>query len=207
MTTGQKLLKALRYLYNIVKFSYNHLYVYMIFKVLNVSFTKFKTCGIPIVNVGSKNGGNLIIGNNFKMNNGLSANNIGFNTPCVLSAKGGTITIGNNVGISQTTIIAENANITIGSNTLLGGGVKIYTSDFHSLDYLKRRKVKDDLNNMVCKSITIGQDCFIGAGTTILKGVSIGDRSIIGTGSIVCKSIPSDCIAAGNPCRIIRYLN
>ena len=42
---------------------------------------------------------------------------------------------------------------------------------------------------------------------TILKGVTIGARSVIGSGSVVTKSIPADCIAAGNPCKIIRYIN
>lgn len=47
----------------------------------------------------------------------------------------------------------------------------------------------------------------IGANTIILKGVNIGARSIIDAGSVITKDIPSDCIACGNPCRIIRYFN
>lgn len=43
--------------------------------------------------------------------------------------------------------------------------------------------------------------------TIILKGVTIGARSIIGAGSVVTKSIPSDCIAGGNPAKVIRYIN
>ena len=46
----------------------------------------------------------------------------------------------------------------------------------------------------------------IGTRCIILKGVTIGARSIIGSGSIVTKSIPSDCIAAGNPCKVIKYI-
>ena len=47
----------------------------------------------------------------------------------------------------------------------------------------------------------------IGANTIILKGVCIGARSVIGAGSVVSKSIPSDCVAAGNPCKVIRQLS
>ena len=47
----------------------------------------------------------------------------------------------------------------------------------------------------------------IGARSIILKGVKIGARSVIGSGSIVTQNIPSDCIAAGNPCKIIKYIN
>ena len=55
--------------------------------------------------------------------------------------------------------------------------------------------------------IVIEDDVLIGTRCIILKGVTIGARSIIGSGSVVVKSIPADCIAAGNPCKIIRYIN
>ena len=55
--------------------------------------------------------------------------------------------------------------------------------------------------------ITIEDDVWIGAHSIILEGVTIGARSVIGAGSVVTKSIPADCIAAGNPCRVIRMLS
>ena len=168
----------------------------------------FKTAGIPFVGVSIRNKSSIRIGCNFRMNNGMFGNQIGFgNTPCVLNAENGKIIIGNNVGMSQSTLIASHgASLTIGDNTLLGGGVRIYTSDFHCLDYKKRRNSEEDQKNVVASDVSVGRDCFIGAGSVVLKGVSIGDRSIIGAGSVVTKSIPSDCIAAGNPCRVIRFL-
>ena len=87
---------------------------------------------------------------------------------------------------------------------LMGGGIKIYSSDFHSLDYMHRRSIDIDKQNKKSSPIHIGNDVFIGAGSTILKGVTIGDRSIIGAGSVVTKSIPSDEIWAGNPAKFIR---
>lgn len=160
------------------------------------------------MNVPRKNGGRIIIGNNFRMNNGNAASNIGFTSRCVLSAVGGTtLCLGEDVGMSQTALCAVDADITIGRNTQLGGGVKIYSSDFHSISYMDRRDLEGvDKNNRRSASVTIGDDCFIGAGTIILKGVTIGARTIIGAGSVVTKSIPADCVAAGNPCRIIRQI-
>lgn len=175
----------------------------------NVRHGVFQTNGIPIINIDSKNGGKIIIGNNLCMNNGNATNNIGFASRCTLSAAGGaTLCIGENVGMSQTALCAVDADIIIGGNTLLGGGVKIYSSDFHSLSYMDRRDPEStDKNNRKSASVVIGDDCFIGAGTIILKGVTIGARTIIGAGSVVTKSIPDDCIAAGNPCEIVKRVD
>ena len=52
--------------------------------------------------------------------------------------------------------------------------------------------------------IIIGNNCFIGARSTILPGVTIGDNTIIGAGSVVTKDIPSNVVAVGNPCKIIK---
>lgn len=135
------------------------------------------------------------------------ANQIGFNTPCVFRAENGSIIIGDNVGMSQTTLIAKGADITIGDNVKLGGGVKVYTTDFHSLDYMKRREYDADMHDRKCAPVMIGDDCFIGAGVIILKGVHIGARTVIGAGSVVTKDIPADVIAAGNPCKVIKSSN
>ena len=82
--------------------------------------------------------------------------------------------------------------ITIGNRVTIGADVLLLDSDGHSLDY-KRRGTHDDIPN--CKPIVICDDVLIGA------------RTIIGGGSVVSKDIPSDCIAAGNPCKVIKYLN
>lgn len=140
------------------------------------------------------------------MNNGNANNTIGFSSRCTLLATDGAhLHIHDNVGMSQTALCAIGADIIIGKNTLLGGGVKIYSSDFHSLDYMDRRDPGNaDKNNRKCTPVNIGDDCFIGAGTIILKGVTIGARTIIGAGSVVIKSIPADCVAAGNPCKVLK---
>ena len=114
------------------------------------------------------------------------------------------ISIGTNVGLSQSTLVAH-ANITIGNNVKIGGGTCIYTSDFHSLN-ANIRRTKNDIKSRKTSPVKIGNDVFIGAKCIILKGVEIGDRSIIGAGSVVTKSIPTYSVAVGNPCRVIREL-
>ena len=54
--------------------------------------------------------------------------------------------------------------------------------------------------------ITIGEDCWLGAGVIVCPGVTIGARSVIGAGSVVAKDIPADSMAVGNPARVIRKL-
>ena len=169
----------------------------------NVVYSSFLSRGVPYINTLN---GSLYLGKNFAMNNGLDGNQIGYNTPCIFRCDNGNIYIGDNVGMSQTTIIAKGANINIGNYVKLGGGVKIYTSDFHSLDFQKRRDSELDKQDRHCADVNIGEDCFIGAGAIILKGVSIGARTIIGAGSVVTKSVPSDCIVAGNPARVVKHV-
>ena len=55
--------------------------------------------------------------------------------------------------------------------------------------------------------VKIGNGCWIGGGAIILPGVSIGDGTVIGAGSVVTKDIPANCVAVGNPCRVIRKIN
>ncbi len=83
----------------------------------------------------------------------------------------------------------------------------IMDTDAHQIDYLARRRGRSDKSSIIKSApISIEDDVWIGANSIILKGVTIGARSIIGAGSVVTKSIPADCIAAGNPCKIIRQI-
>ena len=124
---------------------------------------------------------------------------------CINVSKGALLQIGDNVGMSSP-IIWIRKSLIIGNNVNLGGGVCIIDSDAHSLNYLDRRVGNIDMANRIDKGIVIDDDVLIGAYSIILKGVHIGARTVIGAGSIVTKDIPSDCIAAGNPARIIKYL-
>lgn len=144
----------------------------------------------------------VIIGDNFycssgRIINALACHKIG----CLYATENAVISIGNNCGMSSP-IIWCHKKVTIGNNVKLGANVIIIDTDAHNLDYLKRRDSNTDFGNE--KEVKIGDDVLIGMNCIVLKGVSIGDRSVIGAGSVVTTSIPSDCIAAGNPAKIIR---
>lgn len=199
------LLRIMRKLKNTVNRRIEYLMTLLYFYLNDVQHTSFFTNGVPYIDI-SRKGGHLSIGNHFRMNNGMRGNVIGYNCPCCFVVRdNASIYIGDYVGMSQTTIIAVK-NVVILNNVKFGGGVKLYTTDFHSLNW-EIRKSCDDFNNQKSASITIGNDVFIGAGSIILKGVNIGDRSIIGAGSVVSKSIPPNEIWAGNPAKFIRKID
>jgi acetyltransferase-like isoleucine patch superfamily enzyme len=122
------------------------------------------------------------------------------------------ITIGDDTGISSACMWAKE-RITIGNRVKIGGDCIIMDTDAHNLDYRIRSsrdmvgKYGKDVITAKSSPITIEDDVLIGMRCIILKGVTIGARSVIGSGSVVTKSIPADCIAAGNPCRVIRRMN
>ena len=95
-------------------------------------------------------------------------------------------------------LFLDGGYITVGAYTLIGPCVQIYTPQ-HPFDYLERRVEQE-----YAYPVTIGEDCWIGGGAVICPGVTIGDRCIIGAGSVVTKDIPSDCVAVGNPAKVIR---
>ena len=149
-------------------------------------------------------GGKLKIGDNFYLSSGNSVNPIASNLQAdVYVEPGANLTIGNNVGMSSTRLwIHESARI--GNNVKIGGCVLITDTDAHPMDYMARRSSNEGTKSA---PVVIEDDVWIGAHCIILKGVTIGARSVIGAGSVVTKSIPADCVAAGNPCRVIKSLN
>lgn len=150
-----------------------------------------------------KKNGRLIIGNNFCCLNKIKSNAVGLIQPCVFNVltPDSSIVIGDNVGISGSTICASK-NVTIGNNVIIGSGCLIMDTDAHPLGWQERRDCSSEA--VLSSPVTIGNDVFIGARSIILKGVTIGDRSVIGAGSVVSKDVPADCIVAGNPAVIIK---
>ncbi len=130
------------------------------------------------------------------------SNLVGLSQRMILVARyGGVITIGNNCGISGSTIYAME-HISIGDNVLIGGNCKIIDNDFHPLSASKRINQKpDDIKKC---PIIIGSDCFIGANSIILKGTVLGKNCVVGAGSVVSGSWPDNSIIAGNPAKLIR---
>ena len=120
--------------------------------------------------------------------------------------EGGKLIIGENVGISNT-VIQCHKEIKIGNYVNIGDGVLIMDTNFHSTNWKLRADRKNDTKNKKSASIIIGDYVFIGARSIICKGVAIGEKSIIAAGSVVIKDIPSNVIAGGNPCRVIKTID
>ena len=147
--------------------------------------------------------GKISIGDNFLITSGFGINAVSSNILGAFHVEANaSLVIGDNVGMNSTRIRVRN-NVTIGDNVKIGAGALLIDTDSHPLNYLIRRSSNDSTKS---SPIIIGDDVWIGAQSIILKGVTIGARSIIGAGSVVTKSIPSDCIAAGNPCKIVKRL-
>lgn len=176
----------------------------LLFCAQNVQYKSIYSSGVPFVSI-ARNGGKVLIGNNFRMNNGAKGNPIGCFQRCTFFCdNNSSIIIGNNVGISQTALISYSV-IVIEDNVKIGGGTCIYTTDFHSLDPQNRLSAEDIKHRKVA-DVTIKQNAFIGAHCIILKGVVVGENSIVGAGSVVTKNIPANEIWAGNPAKFIRQV-
>jgi len=114
---------------------------------------------------------------------------------------GSNIILGEKVFFNFNCVVLDVMEVVIGDRTLFGPNVQIYTAT-HPIDHLQRASGVE-----YAKSITIGNDVWVGGSAVICPGVSIGDRTVIGAGSVVTKDIPSDVFAAGNPCRVIRKID
>lgn len=158
--------------------------------------------------------GQMRIGRNFVITSGESFNPLCRNIRASICLERSTsiVEIGDDTGVSSPCIWAKE-RITIGSHVNIGGDCILMDSDAHNLDYRIRNakreigKTSEDVLTAKTAPIVIEDDVLIGTRCIILKGVTIGARSVIGSGSIVTKSIPPDCIAAGNPCRIIKRID
>lgn len=105
--------------------------------------------------------------------------------------------------------IQDDAPVTIGDDCNFGPNVTIVTP-LHPMLAEERRHVMDEQGEetRVCyaKPVSVGNDCWFGAGVIVCPGVTIGNGCVIGAGSVVTRDIPDNCFAAGNPCRVIRQL-
>ncbi|WP_029450647.1 sugar O-acetyltransferase [Clostridium algidicarnis] len=123
---------------------------------------------------------------------------------------GNNIYFGNNCEINMNCTFLDDNKIVIGDNALIAPNVQIYTA-FHPTNANDRFGEQTADGFAFCKTITapviIGDNVWIGGGSIILPGVTIGDNVTIGAGSVVTKSIPSNTVAYGNPCRVVRKNN
>lgn len=126
---------------------------------------------------------------------------------------GCNIHIGKNFFANNNLVILDHATVTIGDNCFIAPNVTIATMNHPMLaDERRVFATKDSFhpekkgNIEVNYPITIGNDVWIGAGSIILPGVTIGTGAIIGAGSVVNKDIPSNVLACGVPCKVVRTI-
>ena len=113
----------------------------------------------------------------------------------------GHVHFGNNVYCNCGVTMVDDTHIYVGDNTMIGPNVTVATAGHPILPELREKGYQYNA------PVRIGRNCWIGAGAVILPGVCIGDNSVIGAGSVVTGNIPSDVVAVGNPCRVLREIN
>jgi maltose O-acetyltransferase len=109
--------------------------------------------------------------------------------------------VGKQVFFNFNCIVLDVAPVIIGSRTMFGPNVQVYTAT-HPMNHTERSSGRE-----YAKPIVIGEDVWVGGSVVICPGVTIGDRSVIGAGSVVTKDIPANVFAAGNPCKVIRPID
>lgn len=121
---------------------------------------------------------------------------------------GNNIYFGNNCEVNMNCTFLDDNKIIIGDNALIAPNVQMYTA-FHPTNAAERfGEPREDGSFAFCKTQTapviIGDNVWIGGGAILLPGITIGSNTVIGAGSVVTKDIPSNVVALGNPCRVIR---
>ena len=121
-------------------------------------------------------------------------------TPPFWCDYGYNISVGDYFYSNHGMIITDGAKVTFGDHVFIAPNCCFTTAE-HAIDPEMRKAGIE-----IAKPITVGNNVWIGAGSTILAGVEIGDNTVIGAGSVVTKSIPENVVAAGVPCRVLRKI-
>ena len=123
---------------------------------------------------------------------------------------GRNIFVGDRVIINMNCTFVDNHRIDIGNNVLIASNVQIYTAT-HSTRVGERMAEPQDGGGVACytlaRPVRVEDGAWIGGGAILLPGVTIGRNSVVRAGSVVTRSIPANCVAVGNPCRVIRQID
>lgn len=118
----------------------------------------------------------------------------------VIRDLGEELIIGDNVGIAANAFISVRGKVVIGSNTIFGPGVKLFSENHNFADL----EIPIYLQAATKKGIEIGEDCWIGADTVILDGVHIGKKVVVAAGAVVNRDIPDYAISGGVPAKVLK---
>lgn len=108
---------------------------------------------------------------------------------------------GKNVYANFNLTLVDDTHIYVGDYTMLGPNVTLATAGHPILPELREKAYQYNF------PVRIGRNCWLGAGVIVLPGVTIGDNVVVGAGSVVTKDLPSNVVAVGNPCRVLREIN
>ncbi|MBO6117884.1 MAG: galactoside O-acetyltransferase [Bacteroidales bacterium] len=106
------------------------------------------------------------------------------------------VKIGKNVVIMNNCLMMSAGGITIEDDVLVAANSQLISNN-HDLQ---------EHQIITCKPVHLKRNCWIGAGATILPGVTIGQNSVVGAGSVVTKDVPDNCIAVGNPAKVVKNI-
>ncbi len=114
---------------------------------------------------------------------------------------GAHVHFGKNIYANFNLTLVDDTHIYVGDYTMFGPNVTVATAGHPILPELREKMYQYNF------PVHIGKNCWIGAGVVIVPGIAIGDNVVIGAGSVVTKDLPSNVVAVGNPCRVLREVN
>lgn len=114
---------------------------------------------------------------------------------------GGHVHFGKNIYANFNLTMVDDTHIYVGDYTMFGPNVTVATAGHPILPELREKAYQYNM------PVHIGRNCWIGSGAIILPGITIGDNVVVGAGSVVTKDLPSNVVAVGNPCRVLRPIN
>jgi len=153
--------------------------------------------------INKKRGSVIQLGEGVILCSNAAANPVAESGRCRLStlSRGAHLVLGDRVGLSSA-LICSASRVEIGDDTIIGGGVMIFDTDFH---YLNAEGLWGTDPKRVSRPIKVGKNCFIGARAILLKGTVLGDGVVVGAGAVVTGKYDSGSVVAGNPSEIVKY--
>ncbi len=114
---------------------------------------------------------------------------------------GKNVHFGKNIYCNFGLTLVDDTHIYVGDCTMFGPHVTVATAGHPIIPELREKGYQYNM------PVHIGRNCWIGAGALIMPGITIGDNTVVGAGSVVTKDLPSNAVAVGNPCRVLREIN
>jgi acetyltransferase-like isoleucine patch superfamily enzyme len=148
--------------------------------------------------------GAIRIGRDCRIQSGFGGNPVGGDSRMAIwVGPSGRLTVGDRVGLSNSTIVCMRS-VLIEDEVFLGGGSRVYDTDFHSLDPAERARPGNP--GVRTAPVAVRRRAFVGGHVVLLKGVTVGEAAVVGAGSVVRSDVPGGEVWAGNPAGLVRRL-